>query len=151
MKNSTMLFRAVLVLIILAAIPHAFATWRSETRSEEPLQVRVNQENPLIGKWEATYDEMEGKVIYQIKKKGNKIMGYTVSFVDEAGNAYVDDSLVLEVKHFSKDKGKAMYMMEYEGEKYEVICEFKLEGNSLEISYDYYGYQGKEVWKKINE
>ena len=107
MKNSTMLIRAVLVITILTSVPHVFAALGSPSSDREKHYAKDKYqtgENLLIGEWRATYDELNGSVICRIKQENKQITGRLTSLVDEGGNSYADNTLVLEVIDFGQQR-----------------------------------------------
>lgn len=177
MKNSTLLFRSILVIAVIAGSAH-LATYASqenntvevydENSSEEIISENSisNEEKPsentsknynentdyIIGKWKVTYNDknFKGAIVYNIKKVGKTFNAYTYQYQDEAGNSQkAENAKILTIKNFDGYKGKGVYEIEYEKQKYQVECDINMvDENTFKLSYDYYGYSDVETWKR---
>ncbi len=113
----------------------------------------AQSKDTLLGKWDASYD-VEGEKInvrYEFKYKNGKLLCYTLNIKDDQGNGEAYHSLAMSDITFQHGKGTAQYVMEYEGEKYEVEASLRLiNAKTLQVSYSYYGYPETETWTKSN-
>ena len=173
MKTGIMILKATLVITIFTGVPHLVAHLSGQTRvepityydytedqgwdsnndsqsSSSPEDEPIDR-HPLIGYWYVTYEELEVGVTYEFREEESVINAYSIEVYDKDENKMDDNTLAMTIKSFDTDRGKADYFIEYEGEKYEVESALKLIGNKLEISYSYYGYEGKEVWEKVTK
>ena len=177
MKRSTLIFRSLAVIIILAGLAQMFTyaannreidtqvvqndmaleleTSSAENKTEEKdknTTKPLNNPEFLVGKWKVNYDAKEFKVavIYRITKKGNNFIGSTYQYEDSEGfSERAEGTEVLKIKSFNGQKGVGIYSIEYEGEKYDIDCEIKkMDENTFKLSYDYYGYGDVETWKR---
>ncbi|MCL6268160.1 hypothetical protein [Flagellimonas myxillae] len=168
MKNSTLVFRSLGIIIFLAGLAHLFSfgvdvsddtpTLTSETPSEPMEQGKVatpaeNTETDfLTDQWKVAYntDDFKGAIIYSIKKEGKVYNAYTHQYEDENGYAEkAEGSKALTITSFNGSKGKGIYNIEYEGKQYEVDCKIaQVDENTFTLSYDYYGYGDVETWKR---
>ena len=114
--------------------------------------VNAQPTHPLIGKWQTVYD-LEGEKVYvnyQFKKINGKLFCTTLFLKDEKGNSEAYNTVAMSDIDFENKKGKAQYMLKYEGELYEVEASLYLtNANTLEVRYSYYGYTNAEIWKKV--
>ena len=123
----------------------------------EPKKEKFGRYNPdtdyIVGKWKVTYnsDEFKGSVIYDFKKEGKIFNAYTFQYEDEKGYSQkAEGTKTLTIQEFDGYKGKGIYMLEYEGEKYDVACQIDMvDENTFKLSYDYYGYGDVETWKRF--
>lgn len=130
---------------------------KPKTTKGKPANTSAKAYNPetdyIIGKWRVAYDsdEFKGAVVYDIKKQDGAFNGYTVQYEDENGYSQkAEGDKVLEIKKFDGYKGKGIYMIEYEGEKYDIECQIDMvDENTFKLSYDYYGYSDVETWKRF--
>nr|WP_299343307.1 hypothetical protein [Allomuricauda sp.] len=169
MKNSTLVFRSLAILIILAGTAHlvSYASPKhgiiqdSEVSADaysnpKPSQEKTSNEVPetdyLEGNWKVNYstEAFKGAVVYSIKKEGEAFHAYTYQYQDEQGNSEeADGAKTLTIKSFDGTTGKGMYTMKYEQEEYEIDCVIKrVDDNTFTLSYDYYGYSDVETWKR---
>jgi hypothetical protein len=113
----------------------------------------AQSKSALPGKWTASY-EVEGEEIniqYEFKYKNGKLSCYTLHMKDNRGNGEAYYTLVMSDISFQNGKGTALYVMEYEGEKYEVEASLRLiNSRLLKVSYGYYGYSETETWNKVD-
>lgn len=179
MKNSTLLFRSIAVILLLAGSAHlvsyaaqgtSYGTERMpseekvEERSTSELPVKVNEAQKelenyneetdyIIGNWKVTYDseDYKGTIVYTIKKEGKLFNAYTYQYEDENGNSEKAKPLkILIIKSFDGYKGKGVYTIKYEGKTYDVPCDIGMvDENTFKLSYDYYGYGDIETWKRV--
>lgn len=148
MSNIRLFGISVLVLILLAGIPHLMASKAGNIPSdtlEETLKRTGN--HPLEGTWKVTWKDL-GAAIYSLKVEDGTLIGYSVQLMDTQGQSVPDNTKVFFLKSFENNNGKGIYTMEYEGETYEVLCNLELKGDKLYVSYDYYGYKDTEIWER---
>lgn len=168
MKNSTLVFRSLGILIFLAGLAHLFSfgvdvsgdspTLATETPSvpAEQSEVANPTENAetdfLIDQWKVAYntDDFKGAIIYQIKKEGKVYNAYTHEYEDENGYAEkAEGTKTLTITSFNGTKGKGVYSIAFEGKQYEIDCQIAMmDKNTFTLSYDYYGYADVETWKR---
>ncbi|WP_431127618.1 hypothetical protein [Flagellimonas flava] len=176
MKNSTLVFRSLGILIFLAGLAHLFsfgvdasddtptsptetsAALEQQPKAEIPMEKPVTKTayNPetdhLIGQWKVAYntEDFKGAIIYNIKKEGKVFNAYNHQYEDENGYSQkAEGTKTLTITKFNGSKGKGIYSIAYKGEQYEVDCKIALvDKNSFTLSYDYYGYGDVETWKK---
>lgn len=170
MKNSTLIFRSLIVILVLAGIAHYLnhlsfttiankdtevTTNASSNSNEKKLNIeksKISEESYLEGNWKVSYNtnDFKGSIVYEIKKDGEIFHAYTLQYVDEQGyseNADFEKALVIHF--FNGSKGKGTYQIEYENEWYDVDCIItKVDDATFKLSYDYYGYSDVETWKK---
>ena len=108
----------------------------------------------LIGKWATSYEE-DGEiahVTYEFKKSNGAFVCYMQYIQDDAGNGEAQSALVMRDIQLKKGKGKATYLLNYEGETYELMATLTLTNlnTTLEINYSYSGYSDTEEWKKVD-
>ncbi|MEM8897631.1 MAG: hypothetical protein AAGC85_05980 [Bacteroidota bacterium] len=176
MKHTKLALISILIITVLAGVPHLFANYlqpNEETHTvvseenevseetnltEEKSDVKETQPasiySPLIGTWKASYESAEftGQILYQFRQEGGKVKAYSVKLTDENGDSMEDNTLAIAISSFENPKGKGIYYIEYEGEKYEIECGLRLsKSGELIISYDYYGYTDTETWQKITQ
>ncbi len=176
MKHTKLALISLLIITVLAGVPHVFAHYlqpNDETQTvlteenevseetnltEEKSDVKETQPasiySPLIGTWKASYEseEFTGQILYQFRQEGSAVKAYSVELTDENGDSMEDNTMAISISSFENQSGKGTYYMEYEGEKYEVACELRLQkSGKLVISYDYYGYTSTETWQKITQ
>lgn len=164
MKNSTLLFRSLIVIFILAGTAH-WATYAAKQLAvnptsnaisdhSQPTKITNDQAYYLLGKWTALYDskEFKGSIVYDIKNEGGLLNGYIHSLLDENGYSFEDDSVgkkILIVQSFDGEAGKGIYKVDYAGKQYDIECTIQmLDEKTFELTYDYYGYGDTETWKK---
>ncbi len=107
--------------------------------------------NPLIGKWEVFYAEQDYTIIYEMKEDNGLIKAYPFRYKNNEGTVAIEDkkNAVLTIKD---TLGSAIYLMEFEGEKYNIPSTIKMISNSkIELNYEYYDYSGTETWNKITK
>lgn len=160
MKNTTLLFRSLAVIIIITGAAHlvSFASqdveYSSELSPEEaPVSETYNEDTDyIVGNWRVAYntDEFKGAIVYAIKKEGKVFKAYTAQYEDEQGNSEeAEAKKALVIKSFDGYKGKGIYYLEYENQTYDVKCEIDMvDENTFKLSYDYYGYADVETWKR---
>lgn len=171
MKNSTLVFRSLAVIIFISGIAHlvSYASQKSDlnysyeesTSSKQKLlknndlkEKANNKSNTdyILGKWKVNYNnkDFKGVVVHDIKKEGNVFNAYTYEYQDEEGYAEkAEGSKTLIIKDFDGYKGKGIYAIEYEQQQYQVDCQIDMiDKNTFKLSYNYYGYSGTEIWKK---
>lgn len=171
MKNATLLFRSLAIIIFIAGIAHlvSYASPKDGLKSdyEESIDSYENQMtskdenleknanyNPetdyLEGNWKVSYNskDFKGAVVYNIKKEGKQFNAYTYQYEDENGyTEQAEDSKLLTIKNFDGYRGKGIYTVEYEQQEYEVECQVDMvDENTFKLSYDYYGHSDIETW-----
>lgn len=179
MKNSTLLFRSIAVIILLAGSAHlvSYAAQGTsyeaesikikenvEVSSTSGLPVKVNEAQKelenyneetdyIIGNWKVTCDseDYKGVIVYTIKKEGKLFNGYTYQYEDKNGNSEKANlEKTLIIKSFDGYKGKGVYNIKYEGKTYDVPCDIDMvDENTFKLSYDYYGYGDIETWNRV--
>lgn len=177
MKNSTLLYRSLLFIILIAGSAHLVTyasqsnteksdtsteestttvenTIPSEEKSEPSKEEVLNEEtNAIEGKWKVSYDssELKGSIIYIIKKESNVFNAYTHTYEDKDGYTQkAEGAKTLVITTFDGKKGVGNYSVEFEGENYTIECKIELlDDNTFTLSYDYYGYSDVETWKKV--
>ena len=89
-------------------------------------------------------------MVYTIKKEDKTFNAYTTSYEDASGNAIkAENAKILTITSFDGYKGKGIYEVEYEEQKYQVECKIDMiDEDSFKLSYDYYGYSDVETWKR---
>ncbi len=165
MKNSTLLFRSLAIVILIAGCAH-LVTYASKNsgynyKTEETTTEDIISENEktydqntdfITGKWKVTYNSkaFKGSIVYEIKKEGSKFNAYTSQYLDEKGNTQkAEGDKALIIKSFDGYRGDGTYRIEHEGEIYNVECTINmLDENTFELKYDYYGYSDIETWKR---
>lgn len=161
MKNSTLLFRSLLVIVLVAGGAH-LVTYASQNNSSSiPKTTNSSNENTIsnyetdyiVGKWKVTYNskEFNGAIVYDIQKEGNTFNAYTHEYQDEKGyGEKAKKTKILIIKSFDGYKGKGEYKIEYEGETYNVACTIDMvDENTFKLSYESYGYSDVETWKRV--
>ncbi|WP_109298725.1 hypothetical protein [Aquimarina sp. AU474] len=152
MKSSTLLFRSLAILILIAGSAHlvSYASINSESpksnRKEDTNNTPVSEtensktsttseiENKesinystdyIIGKWEVAYTskDFKGVVIYNLKKEKGIFNAYTYQYENESGDIeQAKKSKVLIIEKFDGYKGAGKYLIDYEGKQYDVKC-----------------------------
>ncbi|WP_299549281.1 hypothetical protein [Seonamhaeicola sp.] len=177
MKNSTLLFRSLAIIILIAGVAHLVRLGRSYTTGESvsyttsPIVdehtntdftesdsnskkiLNYNENTDYItGTWLANYKsaEFEGAVLYHLKKEGRVFNAYAMEYQDVHGNSQkAEGHKVLTIKRFDGYKGKGVYKMEYKGKIHNMDCSIDMvDENTFKLSYDYYGYSDVETWKR---
>lgn len=188
MKNSTLVFRSLGIIILLAGVAHLFtfasnngdplhqekkpsiaeieqsndtlgkAKLENYPEKDESLSIQENHSNYneetdyIIDKWKVNYNSSayDGSIIYEIKKEGKVFNAYTYQYEDKNGNAQkAEGAKTLIIKSFDGYKGKGIYKIEYEGERFDIACQIDMvDENTFKLSYDYYGYADIETWKR---
>ncbi|MCE7996087.1 MAG: hypothetical protein HEP71_29175 [Roseivirga sp.] len=162
MKNSTLLIRSLLIIAITAGIPHALAFYspsdpkpavntQSEELSVEPPTIEQDTIQTIwLSKYEVTFEGLQEKAVYQIKKEGNSLKCYSIELIDALGNRYPDSTLVMSQIELDEYTAKSNYKIEYEGNKYDVESYLVMnEAGDISLNYTYYEYSGKETWKRL--
>ena len=121
------------------------------TAAAEPQNTETQKSAALIGKWEVSYAEMQDKAIYEIKEVDGKLQGYATAFIDATGNQQTnpDNTLILTNFRNTGDTTTATYQVTYEAETYDVETQLSADSDTINNQYNYYGYEGKETWKKL--
>lgn len=150
MRKSTLLFRSLAVVLIIAGSAHLISSYASQDSS--PM-VTTQTKKDLIGKWKVKYDspDFKGSVVHEIKKENDTYTAYAIKYSDASGKAQdFQRTKSLTIKSFDNKSGTGIYTLNYEGQKYEVDCTIEFtDENTLKLSYDYYGYSEVEIWKKL--
>ena len=174
MKNSTLLFRSLFFIILIAGSAHlvTFASQKNTIKSntlenrfsldttlqkdkyESKVKNNIINSNTdyLIGSWKVMYNskDFKGAIVYEIIKENDMYNAYIMEYQDENGNSQKAKKIkTLVINPFKGYKGKAQYMITYEGENYDVECDINIiDDNIFKLSYDSYGYSDIETWKK---
>ncbi|OUS01076.1 hypothetical protein A9Q86_10055 [Flavobacteriales bacterium 33_180_T64] len=169
MKNSTLVFRSLAIVVIILGslwlITDAYQdagynyqsdniiTENQDSVKEKTIPPKPNIDFTITGKWKVAYNDesFKGVIVYEIKKKGNSFHANIFEYQDEEGNTQkAEDDKVLTIKSFDGIKGKGMYMIVFEEDEYRVKCNIDvLDENTFKLSYDYYGYSDTEIWKRL--
>ncbi|MEL7121297.1 MAG: hypothetical protein AAFO07_17755 [Bacteroidota bacterium] len=172
MKHSTLFFRSLIVVVLLAGFAHYFSYGAQQntlianiksptqegqqdsiTSKENTISQNENNLDLFIGKWKVSYnsDDFDGAVIYDIKKEGATYNAYTYEYADKDGYTEKAEAVkTLVIQKFEGKLGEGTYFFEYEGKKYDAACSIKLiDDSTFTLSYEYYGYADVETWKKI--
>ena len=103
----------------------------------------------LIGRWTADYemDDEKFSVVYEFKYSSSRLVAYARIIRSSGGETVPMNDLVMNDIKFLEGKGTANYMIDYEGERYEVEAELEMTGTGkLKVSYSYYGFGDDETW-----
>ena len=164
MSNATLFFRSVLIVAIIAGIPHALAIFTHGTSTtpgpdtEEPNPVNETSDSGQVqdwayywqGKYQVSFEGLAEKSIYEIRTVDGQLQCYSVTLIDAQGNRYEANSLVMKSIALDAYKATAKYQIDYEGERFEVDVQMLMDNDgNVTLSYEYYGYQGKETWTRI--
>jgi hypothetical protein len=172
MKNSTLLFRSLLIVAIIGGVPHALAIYaESKVHSEvnpsyqtvpslsipnqETEQTNKPEKQPdwayyWKGRYEVTFEGIEEKSIYEIREEQNVLRCYSIAYIDASGNRYKDETLLMPSLHIDEYKAEADYKIEYDGTEYKVKSKLQMdEDGNIWLNYEYSGYEGSESWKRI--
>ncbi|MEX0288058.1 MAG: hypothetical protein AB3N14_03025 [Flavobacteriaceae bacterium] len=153
MKNSTLLFRSLAVIIFIAGSAH-LVTYASQNKKVSKIIINKasSDSQAILGNWKVTYndEEFKGSVLYEIVEEDSHFVAYTIAYQDENGyskKAERTKSLIIE--SFDGYEAKGDYSISYEGEKYHIECDIEMvsEG-TFRLSYDYYGESAVEIWIK---
>ncbi len=162
MKNSTLLLRSLLIVVTIAGIPHTLALYVSSTKESDIAEPQIPEivtdevnegwEPYWVGKYEVSFDGIKEKAHYEIREKSDQYKCYSILLIDANGNSFEDNAIVMEDIQITDSIAKAVYQIEYEGKKLKVDSQMKMddEGN-VTLSYNYYGYEGKENWKRLEQ
>lgn len=171
MKDSTILFRSLAIIIFIAGIAH-LATYASQDNRfikkndtiknqfekttsndyEQDFSKDYLETDYIIGKWKVNYNnnDFKGAILYDLKKEGNEFNAYTYEYLDGEGNSKeAEPNKTLTIKSFDGYQGNGIYRFDYEGEQFQVDCSIDmLDENTFQLRYDYYGYADVETWKR---
>lgn len=161
MSNSTLLFRSLAIIALIAGVAH-WATSASRKKDSKELVERIDSSGKseqynattdyIIGKWRVEHDteDFKGGIVYEIKKEQGEFNAYTLAFLDELGNTTVSETdKMLTIESFDGYRGDGAYIIEYEGGKYDVTCQIDMVNeNTFQLSYYYHGYSDTETWKR---
>lgn len=175
MKNSTLLYRSLFFIILIAGGAH-LVTYASQNGTEKldiptnntssehsittkeeintPKEEAIDAEtNSIEGTWKVSYDseELNGSIIYAIKKEATVFNAYTHTYEDKNGYTQkAEGTKIVVITSFDGQKGVGNYTIEFEGERYTIECKINmLDDTTFTLSYDYYGYSDVETWKKV--
>ncbi len=175
MKNSTLLFRSLAVILLLGGSAHLVSYASKQTVDNTAslvdesveLQTSKSKENTslskdtsdyneetdyIIGNWKTIYNskDFKGAIIYTIKKEKDVFNAYTHAYEDENGDSEkAKGDKILMIKSFDGYKGKGIYKVTYEKQTYDIECEIDMvDENTFKLSYEYYGYSDVETWKR---
>lgn len=161
MNNSSLFFRSLAIIALLAGVAH-WATSASRKNDSKELvkqndtsgkseQYNANTDY-IIGKWRVEHDneDFKGGIVYEIKKEHGEFNAYTIAFLDERGNTTISENdKMLTIESFDGYRGDGVYVIEYEGGEYDVSCQIDMVNeNSFQLSYYYHGYSDTETWKR---
>lgn len=161
MKNSTLIFRSLAVIIFITGFAHlmSYTSYTEDINNtyslptENSLKKSTSSEklnnNFLIGKWKAKYNtkDFSGAIIYNVKKEERYFNAYTYQYEDT--NGFTDKADKEEVLKINLNGTNGTYSLTYNNKQYKVPCKIKvIDKKTIQISYDYYGYNGLETWKK---
>lgn len=174
MKNSTLFFRSLCIILLLAGSAHLFAFIANnknqptvKNNKKIPLAPTKDtsithiekeippNEDPLIGFWKVFYDSETPSdrisIIYQIKKEGIAYNAYSIRYEDESGfSQKAEGAKVLTIENLSSKEGKGIYTFTYEKKTHKVNCDIKIiDKSTFQLSYIYFGYGDVETWKKL--
>lgn len=174
MKNSTLLFRSLFFIILIAGGAHlvSYATdlpvkKAVTTLTEVPSSVSESrtsstftEELPetsltdyILGRWRVQYNSKDftGAIQYLLTKEGSEFHAYTDRYEDKHGNTQKAPKVkTLVITVFDGYKGSGRYTLTYQGKTYTIDCQIHMEDKTtLQLSYDYYGYSDVETWKKL--
>ncbi|MCK8520199.1 hypothetical protein M0D21_01400 [Aquimarina sp. D1M17] len=160
MKSSTLLFRSIAILIVIAGVAHLVSFTSTNTDVPKGTTYKANnvpidnsETDYIIGKWSVSHQSKEftGNIIYEFKKEGQVFSAYIYEYVDENGNNQKGEGTkILTIDKFDGYKGTGKYTVTYQEQKYEIKCTIDMiDENSFTMSYDYYGYSDVETWKKL--
>ncbi|WP_196894950.1 hypothetical protein [Aureivirga marina] len=115
--------------------------------------VETQKTEILLGNWYVDYNDKnyKGRLVYEIKKSRADIYNaFLKEYNDENGNVKkANDEKVLLIKSFNGKRGKGIYLLKYQGERYNVNCTIELKDkNTFVLKYNYYGYKSVETWKR---
>ena len=177
MKSFQLFIQTLAVVMIITAIPYAFAqygssaevsnksTFTDRSKDNLPLEshlplkkndtehkVQPPPTKSLLGKWRTSYKTMKVDALYQIKNVGKTVKGYLTAYIDKQGNQYPENLLALTIKNFDGKQGKGTYQMKYEGKLYKVNCTLTLKNTqTLELNYSYQNYPFTETWTRVSK
>lgn len=160
MKNSTLVFRSLFVIILLAGSAQlvTYAAQEKPVITKDSTTITTEktvtnwETDYIIGKWKVSYDseEFKGTVVYTIKKEGKVFNAYTYKYQDAQGNSEpAENTKTLIIQSFDGYKGKGVYKVTYEGENYDIECFIDMiDENTFQLSYESYGFSDVETWKR---
>lgn len=152
MKNSTLIFRSLIVIVLITGAAQYFteiskvpteqttksntevSTTKKNTSKTNTPQKSITKKTDsynenidyIIGKWGVAYnnDNFKGEVVYRLKKEGKIFNAYTYEYKDKAGNTEEakNKSKILSITSFDGYNGKGIYEMEFEKQTYQVEC-----------------------------
>ena len=174
MKNATLLFRSLAIIVCIAGMAHLASyasakdglndkgegSTKAYQEQDLPTEAKSTEENTksnpdsdfILGHWKVNYqsEDFKGAVIFDIKKEAGVFHAYTYQYVDEKGyTAPAEGAKTLTLEDFDGYKGKGVYTVEYEQQQYQVDCQIdRVDENTFKLSYAYHGYSDVETWKR---
>lgn len=155
MKNSTLFFRSLLIIAVIAGIPHVLAIYaKGMETTGEPNQsgdpISEDWSSYWQGRYEVTYEGIAEKAIYEIRKEKGLLKGYAEAYIDARGDRYPDGSLIMKELIINEYNAEADYQIKYEDQQFEVKAKLQMdEEGHVSLSYQYEGFEVKESWKRI--
>lgn len=170
MTNFELFIKTLVLVVVITAIPYAFAACSNKAGREQHLKntksgeltaklpdralpdkevnrnnlsmvkPKTNDQNTLPGKWRASYPSMKMDAIYEIKKVNSGFKGHLVNYIDQQGHRYPENLLALTIQTFTGKQGKGIYQMKYEGKHYTVNCTLTLKNAQVLVLN--YTYEG---------
>ena len=154
MSSGKLLIRSLLIILVLAGVPHLFARLSKSSDSEhqsDQKQVIKNTEK-LVGIWKLEYmlDEENTQLYYQLEsnEKGG-VTGFLLNSESSGESIKSNSTKVFELTEFDGHTGKGMYSFQYRGYHYQIECQITLIDNkTLDVSYLLDGMKTNELWIK---
>ena len=180
MKNSTLLFRSLAIIIFIAGAAHLVNLGLENTSESSEAEYYNGEDFPLtddsqkmenttdsissnynettdyiVGSWKVTHktEDFNGAILYHLKKEGNIFNAYSTAYMDTQGNKeQVTPKKILVINQFDGYKGTGSYNFTYEGAQYDVACQIDMiDENTFAMSYEFYDYGDVETWKRVLE
>ncbi len=174
MNNAVLFFRSLLIVFIVAGIPHALAIYAGSenevtpdssirdtespgTESPEPTEEKTaeppDEEDWAYywkGRYEVTFEGIKEKSVYEVREENGGLQCYSVVQIDASGNRYDDNTLLMKALKIDEYLAKAEYEISYEGQTYTVQSSLQMdEKGDIHLSYHYEGYTIRETWKRL--
>ena len=157
---------AVIVFVLVGAAQMASSDADATLFDEAAEQTRLQFEgagrgvlpidHELAGEWTLEYEDSDISLtlVYDLREEQGQLNGYLVEMVDESGHSAQANTLIFELVSWNTDEltGEGVYHVEYEGDRYAVECVVELQDSGeLRVRYNYYGYNGDEIWKRVHK
>lgn len=178
MKNSTLLFRSLAIIIFIAGVAHLVNLGLKNTSETSQVEYYSGEDFPLtedsklaenntdsipqnynetidyiVGSWKVTHKtkDFDGAILYTLKKEGNVFNAYSIAYLDTQENKeQITPKKILVIDQFDGYKGSGSYNFTYEGAQYDVACQIDMiDENTFAMSYEFYGYGDVETWKRV--